>query len=173
MNLITQEYRDLNAELHERVPSYGTGAHKWADVVRGIVEETGAKSVLDYGCGKGALKRALHGIKVHEYDPAIEGKDIKPSSAGVVVCLDVMEHVEPEFTENVIWDICWLATRAVLVVVSCKVGGKLLADGRPAHINVQPKAWWHRKFTAAASFHQLASGDDEYVALWVRSRGRG
>lgn len=166
--MITPEYAALNAELHQRVPSYGTGGHKWAEVVRALVAEAGAKSVLDYGCGKGSLRQALRPIKVHEYDPAIRGKDRKPSSAGIVVCTDVMEHVEPEFTEDVIWDLVWLATRAVFVAVSCRVGGKQLADGRPAHINVQPQAWWHERFTAAAPFQQLVSGEDEYVALWVR-----
>lgn len=168
MTLITPEYRALNLELHARVPSYGTGGHKWADVVRGLVEETGAKSVLDYGCGKGTLKKALRPITVYEYDPAVPGKETLPESAGVVVCTDVMEHVEPECTDAVIAHLCRLATRAVFVVVSCREGGKRLADGRPAHINVQPQAWWHERFTAAAPFEQLASGEDEYVALWVR-----
>src|SRR5690606_2780102 len=81
VNLITPEYRDLNAELHQRVPAYGTGGHKWADVVRGLVAETGAKSVLDYGCGKGTLRAALRPITVHEYDPAVAGKEMPPSSA--------------------------------------------------------------------------------------------
>lgn len=168
MNLITPEYRDLNAELHQRVPAYGTGGHKWADVVRGLVAETGAKSVLDYGCGKGTLRAALRPITVHEYDPAVAGKETPPSSAGIVVCTDVMEHVEPECTDAVIAHLCALASRAVLVAVSCRLGGKRLADGRPAHINVQPQAWWHERFAAAAPFSKRASADDEYVALWVR-----
>lgn len=169
MTLITPEYRALNVELHQRVPAYGTGGHKWADVVRGLVAETGAKSVLDYGAGKGSLKAALPGIRVFEYDPAVPGKETPPSSAGVVVCTDVMEHVEPECTDAVIAHLCGLATRAVFVGVSCRVGGKRLADGRPAHINVQPAAWWHERFAAVGAFEQLASSDDEYVALWVLS----
>lgn len=169
MTLITPEYRALNVELHERVPAYGTGGHKWADMVRSIVTETGAKSVLDYGCGKGTLRQALRPITVHEYDPAVLGKESLPSSAGVVVCTDVMEHVEPECTEAVIRHLCGLATRAVFVGVACKVSGKRLADGRPAHINVQPAAWWHEQFCVVAPFAQLASPEDEYLALWVRN----
>lgn len=168
MTLITPEYRALNAEMHERVPAYGTGGHKWADVVRSIVVETGAKSVLDYGCGKGTLRAALRPIKVHEYDPAVQGKETPPSSAGVVVCTDVMEHVEPECTDAVIAHLCGLATRAVLVAVACRPSNKLLADGRTAHINVQPPAWWHERFSAVGPFVQLASAEDEYVALWVK-----
>lgn len=165
--LISPDYRALNAELHLRVPAYGTGGHKWADTIRLLVAETGAKSVLDYGCGKGTLRRALHPITVHEYDPAVAGKEVPPSSAGVVVCTDVMEHVEPECTDAVIAHLCGLATRAVLVAVACRPSNKLLADGRTAHLNVQPAAWWHERFTSAAPFKRLMSGDDEYVSLWV------
>ena len=93
--LITPEYRALNAELHARVPAYGTGGHKWASTIREIVQRTGAKSVLDYGCGKGTLRKVRRPIRVHEYDPAIPAKANLPASAGVVVCTDVMEHVEP------------------------------------------------------------------------------
>lgn len=168
MTLITPEYALLNAELHTRVPAYGTGGHKWADMVRSIVAETGAKSVLDYGAGKGSLKAALRGLKVYEYDPAVPGKETPPASAGVVVCTDVMEHVEPECTDAVIVHLCGLATRAVFVGVSCRVGGKRLADGRPAHVNVQPATWWHERFSAVGEFEQLQSPEDEYVALWVR-----
>lgn len=166
--LITPKYRALNAELHARVPAYGTGGHKWASVIREIVQRTGAKSVLDYGCGKGTLRKALRPIRVHEYDPAIPAKANLPASAGVVVCTDVMEHVEPGCTDEVIGHLRALATRAVFVAVSCRVGGKRLADGRPAHINVQSPAWWHERFCKVADFRQLASAEDEYVALWER-----
>lgn len=169
MTLITDEYRALNAELHQRVPAYGTGGHKWADFVRELVKETGAKSVLDYGCGKGSLRAALRPITVHEYDPAIEGKGTPPSSAGVVVCTDVMEHVEPECTDAVIAHLCGLATRAVFVAVACRTGGKRLADGRPAHIHVQNKEWWRAKFSEFGEFLQAPSSDDEYVALLVKA----
>jgi 2-polyprenyl-3-methyl-5-hydroxy-6-metoxy-1,4-benzoquinol methylase len=35
-------------------------------------------TVLDYGCGEGALKKALAPHRVQEYDPGIRGKDILP-----------------------------------------------------------------------------------------------
>lgn len=166
--LISPEYAALNAELHQRVPAYGTGGHKWADVVRDIVARTGAKSVLDYGCGKGSLGRALRGIRVHDYDPGVAGKSTLPESAGVVVCADVMEHVEPECIDAVLAHLCGLATRAVFVAISCKVGGKKLADGRPAHISVHPPERWIEKLAALGEFVRLNEGDDEYVGLWVK-----
>lgn len=167
MTLITEDYRALNMRLHDREPRYGTSGHNWAAEVRSIVDRTGAKSVLDYGCGKGTLKAALQGLKVFEYDPAVPGKSSLPSSAGVVVCTDVMEHVEPECTDAVIAHLCGKATRAVFVVVCCIEGERLLDDGRPAHVNVHPQAWWHERFSAFGKFEQLPSSEDEYVALWV------
>lgn len=166
--LITPDYLALNAELHAREPRYGTSGHKWAEQVRSIVEQTQAKSVLDYGCGKGTLKASLPGLKVFEYDPAVPGKTTLPASAGVVVCTDVMEHVEPECTDAVIAHLCAQATRAVFVVVCCIEGERRLPDGRLAHINVHPAAWWHERFSAVGQFQQLPSRDDEYVALWVK-----
>lgn len=166
--LITPDYQSLNAELHARVPAYGAGGHKWADFVRALVADTGAKSVLDYGCGKATLAAALPGLKVFSYDPAVAGRQALPASAGVVVCTDVMEHVEPQCTDAVIAHLCGLATRAVFVAVACRPSRKLLADGRPAHLNVQPPAWWHARFSAAGQFQHLPSADDEYLGLWVR-----
>lgn len=79
--LITPEYAALNRELHERRPDYGTGGHKWANWVRVYCEKRGFTSVLDYGCGKGTLAEALEGsgLDVREYDPAVPGKDARPS----------------------------------------------------------------------------------------------
>ena len=166
--LISPEYVALNAELHRRVPTYGVGGHRWADKVRELVKETGADSVLDYGCGKGSLGEALKPLKVYGYDPAIPGKQRLPEFAGVVVCTDVMEHVEAKCIGAVIENLCNLATRAVLVVVSCRVGGKRLANGKPAHISVHPAAWWHERFTAARPFVRFDAGADEYAAVWRR-----
>lgn len=164
--LITPHYRELNAELHRRMAAYGTGGHRWADFVR---ELAAGGSVLDYGCGKGTLKAALSDLDVREYDPAIPGKDAAPDAADVVVCGDVMEHVEPEFTLQVLADLCRLATRAVLVVVSCVPSRKRLADGRGAHINVKPAAWWWSVLQEFGPFEDVPTVDGEFAAVWRKA----
>ncbi|QZO00385.1 class I SAM-dependent methyltransferase [Chenggangzhangella methanolivorans] len=110
--LITEAYRQANAELHERTPNYGAYSARWADEVQRLVEEFSAADVLDYGCGKGKLAASLPEIAFVEYDPAVPGKDAPPPACDLVVCTDVLEHIEPELLDNVLADIARLARKA-------------------------------------------------------------
>ena len=166
--LITPEYRALNEELHSRVPAYGTSGHKWARWVRSLARKTESQSVLDYGSGKGTLKAALEGsgLDVREYDPAIPDKSARPERSDIVVCTDVLEHVEEECIRWVLADIVELADRAVLLSICCKVGQKKLADGRPAHILVRSPDWWRDMLIGYGRFKRIDEGPDyEYNAV--------
>lgn len=162
--LISPEYVALNRELHERIPTYGVGGHKWADWVQLFCMSHRIESVLDYGAGKGALAGALEGspFVVHEYDPAIPGKDARPALADLVVCTDVLEHVEPECIWSVLTDITSLSRKAVLLGISCKSSGKLLADGRGAHLLVKPAAWWREVLKGYGNFREIPGADHEF-----------
>ena len=61
---ISSEYAQLNAQLHASRPDYGTSGQQWAAVVTHLVAEVGAISVLDYGCGKQTLAKALPELKI-------------------------------------------------------------------------------------------------------------
>src|ERR1043166_2805724 len=101
--LITPKYIEEQKILHND-PEYGTVGSKWAYLVAGIATIECYRTVLDFGSGKGALRSEIrkHGCSVlgfstSEYDPAIPGKDIVPEHPfDLVVCTDVMEHIEPE-----------------------------------------------------------------------------
>ena len=96
--LISDEYRQLNKDLHASHPAFGNDNFGWSKFAKTLVVGNDYKSILDYGCGKGKLKiemSDIHGIAVQEYDPAIEGKDAMPEPAELVVCTDVLEHIEP------------------------------------------------------------------------------
>ena len=43
-------------------------------------------------------------FEIKEYDPAIPGKDSLPEPADIVVCSDVLEHIEPNYLLNVLVD---------------------------------------------------------------------
>lgn len=145
MQVITEDYRALNKALHAK-GSYGAGGFRWADMVLGLRTETASDTVLDYGCGQGNLGKALGNPEwFHEYDPAIDGKDTSPEPADLLVCTDVLEHIEPDMLDNVLKHIAGLSRRSVFLVISIVPAGKRLDDGRNAHLSVHPAEWWREK----------------------------
>lgn len=146
-DLISGAYLDEQRRLHAAPRGYGQRGHKWAPVVRELIATYAASSVLDYGCGQGALVRALQqeelpGVRLSEYDPAIAGKDGLPVFADLVVITDVLEHIEPERLDVVLRHVRMLARKAVLAVISTCETAKTLSDGRNAHLIIQPGSWW-------------------------------
>lgn len=139
--LISEQYRDLNRQMHETNEAYGTSGHKHAEAVVGLANAMQTADILDYGCGKGTLNASI-GIRIKEYDPAIPGKDDPPEPADLVVCGDVLEHIEPECLDDVLTDLESLTKRAVFLCVATRPAKKVLADGRNAHLIVEPKEWW-------------------------------
>jgi len=148
--LISDAYRDLNAEMHED-PDFGARAHHHAEMVAELCRVNGFTTVLDYGCGKGTLKLALArlapDVTVAEYDPAIPEKSADPDAAQLVVSLDVFEHIEPDSLDHVLQHIAAKATTAVLAFISLQEAGRTLPDGRNAHLIVENESWWAAKLT--------------------------
>lgn len=143
--LITESYRKQNAQLHAERPDYGRlGASKWADTVRKLADKYWATTILDYGCGKGLLRGALmiYGLDVRNYDPAIEEWAATPEPAELVVCNDVLEHIEPDCLEAVLDDLKRVTLKAGLFVIATGPAKKTLPDGRNAHLIQQPARWW-------------------------------
>lgn len=147
--LISEDYRKMNAQMHRDMPHYGafaTGAK--AEMVALYAAKFECASVLDYACGKGTLAAHLRTrIDVREYDPAIPGKEGEPAPADLVVCLDVMEHIEGGCLQNVLDHIQELATKAVMFIVSTVPAKKTLPDGCNAHLIVESADWWLGHFT--------------------------
>jgi 2-polyprenyl-3-methyl-5-hydroxy-6-metoxy-1,4-benzoquinol methylase len=144
-NLISPDYQATQVELHRRPEGYGGKGARWVSTVLDIRQRYRCDSVLDYGCGQGKLGDAMElaGVRrCREYDPAIFGKDGTPYFADLVVCTDVLEHVEPEYLDRVLSHIRLLARKAVFVAINTEPSNKTLSDGRNAHLIVQPRAWW-------------------------------
>jgi FkbM family methyltransferase len=144
--LITAHYAQLNAQLHADRPDYGTSGQRWAPVVAALADLVQTDNILDYGCGKQTLAAALAGRKVRGYDPAIPPLSAEPKPADVVVCTDVLEHVEPDCIDDVLDDLCRVTQKAALITVATRPAVKKLADGRNAHLTIQPFSWWREHF---------------------------
>lgn len=162
--LISSEYRRLNAQLHRDNLAYGVGAGKHADVVKKLIAtlktENGLPpSVLDYGAGKGYLQKALP-FPIYQYDPAIPGMEESPRPADLVCCLDVLEHIEPERLIYVLDDLRRCTKQIGYFVVNTKPAQKTLPDGRNTHLIQEGQVWWAAKlgqfFTVAKIFERGA-----------------
>jgi hypothetical protein len=150
MQVITEEYRQLNRLLHESGEQYGVFGWRHAQRVLDVRDETGSDTVLDYGCGKGTLKSSLSNPEwLREYDPAVPGKDARPTEqSDLVVCTDVLEHVEPQLIDNVLTDLGRLAAKAVFVVIATRESIKKLPDGTSPHKIIENAEWWKAKLAS-------------------------
>jgi 6-hydroxymethylpterin diphosphokinase MptE-like protein/methyltransferase family protein len=139
--LISAEYLALNAQLHRENLAYGVGGGKHAETVQKLAATLTNPSILDYGCGKGYLAKAL-ARPIWEYDPAIEGKQESPRPADLVVCTDVLEHVEPDRLMDVLKDLRRVVKEIGYFVIDTGPAQKTLADGRNTHLIQRDAQWW-------------------------------
>ena len=144
--LISAEYREQNRLLHEQNLAYGVGGAKHAPMVLKLIDSVNPRprSVLDYGCGKGQLAKNLP-FGICEYDPAIPGKDEPPRPADMVVCTDVLEHIEPEKLDYVLSDLKRCTLALGYFVIHMGPAQKTLPDGRNTHLIQRNKKWWEKK----------------------------
>jgi hypothetical protein len=142
--LITDDYRKMMIKYHRDILHYGVGAGAYAEIVKKIKESIKADSVLDYGSGKGYLAKALE-FPIWEYDPCIPGKDEIPRSADLVVCIDTLEHIEPECLTAVLADLARCILKCGYFIVHTKPARKILPDGRNTHLIQESKEWWENK----------------------------
>jgi uncharacterized Rossmann fold enzyme len=142
--LISAEYCSLNAKLHRENVSYGVGGGKHAATVLKLAESIKSTSVLDYGCGKGYLAKELP-FPIWEYDPAVPGKEESPRPADIVVCSDVLEHIEPEKLAFVLDDLRRCVKKVGYFVIHTGPSSKILADGRNSHLLQKGANWWKKK----------------------------
>lgn len=168
--LISPEYLDLQRQMHAAPRGYGRKGDKWAAVVEEIARTIKANTILDYGCGQGSLGRVLRasGWNVAEYDPAIAGKNASPDPAGLVVCTDVLEHIEEACIDTVLDHLRRVTLGCLFAVISTVPAQKLLPDGRNAHVLQRPPEWWHEKLSARFTFSALVDcrAHKEFAAIW-------
>lgn len=140
--LISPEYQQLCKQLHIDSPGWGDGARmRDPAAIFDYCTELKTQDVLDYGCGKGALKEKFP-FPIKEYDPAIPGKEHGNVPTDVVVCLDTMEHIELGLLPNVLEDLRRCTKKLLVMTINTGPAQRLLPDGRNAHLIQKPLGWW-------------------------------
>lgn len=149
MTLFTSEYAAEQRRIHDEQSAYGSRGFNWAYLAAGISQIEGCKSILDYGCGKGTIGKAFReaGLNVvTDYDPAIPGKDKPAQPADLVICVDVMEHIELDCLKAVLDDLLRVTRKILFVAISTIPSKRTMSDGRNTHLIVQPDQWWREMF---------------------------
>lgn len=143
--MISPAYREQNRILHEQSAKYGTSGAQWSQYVREMVQEEGFTSILDFACGKGTLAKALPDLPIAEYDPAIPGKEATPEPAELVICTDVLEHIEPQCLDAVLTDLARVTKRKLLFDICIVPSVKKLPDGGQTHQILETPDWWKER----------------------------
>ena len=119
-------------------------------MVSGIIDKLEIDSLLDYGAGSNlSLTNTLkpeRKFTYYPYDPGVPEYSDPPEPAEMVTCIDVLEHIEPEYLENVLDHLEELTEVVLFASVHMGPAGKVLDDGRNAHLTQQPMEWWFPKF---------------------------
>lgn len=151
-DLVSPSYRALLNKVHmETHPKWGMRGEQHIRLFLPFARELGCRTFLDYGCGKGLLRRALsaHEIDAALFDPGNPALDTLPFPADFVTAMSCLENVEPDKVDNVLEHIHWLALKGAYLSIALRLGKKNdLPDGRNEHLSVHPAEWWLDKLRA-------------------------
>jgi len=139
--------------------------------VKALIEQTGARTLLDYGCGKGqqydATDLEIPGVgrvdsiidywdldEVRCYDPCVPQFDrLDAEQADGVIATDVLEHCPEEDVPWIVAEMFAHARRFVFASIACYAAKTRLPNGENAHCTIRPIEWWQATFAAAAHPH--------------------
>lgn len=137
-----------------------------------MIDLMGIDHLLDYGCGHNlSLQENLkpqRQFKYQCYDPGVPEYAEPPEPAELVVCIDVLEHIEPDCLEEVLDHLESLTQQVLFATVHTGPAGKVLPDGRNAHLIQKPAEWWLPRFMerfTMQGFHARSITGFEVVLL--------
>ena len=141
---LVSQYR----ELHSQRKDYGSSA-LLAPLIAEIVQTYAHSSVLDFGCGKGALVSTLQEQwrgterRLVGYDPAVDQFASAPTGVfDLVVANDVLEHLDPAGYEEDLRSISSFASRSIFVNICCRPAVHVLPDGQNCHTLLMSRRRW-------------------------------
>jgi len=149
--IIDPEYQAQLAKMHSR-GQFVRGS-KILGAVRPFIDQYLPASIMDFGCGHGALMASINqaypDIVVEGYDPGNPNHNHMPTrSFDAVVSADVFEHIEPEHLASTLQLIGDKIQIAGWFRIACYPAKKHLPDGRNAHLIVESPDWWRQQLLA-------------------------
>lgn len=135
----------LYSALHKAEATYGTTANRLVSFILPFAQEAAPRRILDYGCGKSQICRALAaqvGAEPVLFDPAIAELSRKPEGqVDLVINNDVLEHIPEDQLDGILSEIRSYSPRAVFTI-STVLADAILENGENAHCTVRSPDWW-------------------------------
>jgi len=169
MPLYTEEYKQLQEKFHVDRPDYGTSSHRWCEMIVQTAQKLQTRDILDYGCGKAHLQKGIP-FPIQNYDPFIPEYSTRPSPAAIVVCTDLLEHIEPACLDDVLSDLHELTLDMLFLNVATRAASKFLPDGRNAHLIQESGNWWLQKLLPRFELTSFQVGKGEFTAIMTPIR---
>ncbi len=141
--------------------------------IRRLVQQTGSRTILDYGSGKGSQYRPMRlreemsgpgdntweniqaywGVeRIQCYDPGFAPFSRLPEERfDGVISTDVLEHCSEADLPWIVEELFSLARHFVFASVACHPAKKRLPNGENAHCTVRPPEFWDEMFRGRAS----------------------
>lgn len=174
-DLISSEYQ---AQLKTAMAAgWSGGGSKYAGEIYDLCVRSQSTSLIDYGCGNVDIDKAIklatkrfHGLTIQSYDPGIPGREVLPCPADALMCVDVLEHVEPDRIWNVLRHISSLFRKAALIVIATRPAEKRLPDDRNAHLIIDSAEWWHRQLVKLGVVIIPKRINADLMHVWLRQR---
>lgn len=167
----SEEYKDYITEMHKKIPHWGRTRKRLVRFYKFLHDER-VTSFVDYGCGKGWLEQFLDPMPVSSYDPMVEefsNPDYK--SQGWLVCLDVLEHVEEKYLDNVLRHIYRSFIHKALFYISW-ADTDIFPDGTDAHITKHDFHWWYLRLTKYFVVEQIELKHADMGAFYIVTKRR-
>lgn len=157
----TTEYQKSLQQHHIDKGTWGATAVKWAgpDIERLLGwKRYNIQTALDYGCGQHVMAQEFPQVNWTGYDPGIPERAQKPNGKfDLVICTDVMEHIEDEYIDAVLQEIANYAKQVAFLEIACAPAHDKFQSGprqgEDVHISVHPPAWWEEKVRALEGIH--------------------
>jgi hypothetical protein len=163
----------LYGETHLGIPPEqtfpGASLPKEAIRIKRLIKQTGSRTILDYGAGKGQQYwprrmldedegidypdiRSFWGVDdIRCYDPAYTPFIQLPTGRfDGVICTDVLEHCPEEDIAWILDELFGFAHKFVYANVACFPARKRLPSGGNAHCTIKPVKWWEEQLARVA-----------------------
>ena len=140
-------------------------------------------SVLDFGAGIGTLAEIFYkktSIKPECFEICkksqkiltqkgfkLQNEFLNEEKYDLIFSSNVLEHIEPELIDNVISELAKIVTHIGFISIHMGPAGKILEDGRNAHLIQKPTSWWLAKFINHFDIIQLSMHQIMGNGFWM------